>query len=219
MIKIHDYKTFRAYVWFWKIIRGVLVSSSLTLVPAFVVFLIESKSHTMKATRYVLILTLCWNLSTIRFAPFREGEEDIRGMLKRDLKSCSLTMDIENLAFMAGSSKHGKAWRAAVASNWVAARYLENFNAVFVRNLQNHKKVMQRQIKSILYKAYIVLALGAYSFHYKLQLLSRMNTDKCVNDADINYMCFQLFILLTWHSLNHFNKPNYTVLTFVSTAS
>lgn len=36
-------------------------------------------------------------------------------------------MDMENLAFIAGSSKHGNAWRAAVGSNCVEARYLENY--------------------------------------------------------------------------------------------
>ena len=36
----------------------------------------------------------------------------------------SLMMVTENFAFMAGSSKHGKAFRANVGSNKVAAKYL-----------------------------------------------------------------------------------------------
>lgn len=48
-------------------------------------------------------------------------------------------MDMEKLAFIAGSSKHGNAWRAAVGSNCVEARYLENYKdkrTLTVENLQ-----------------------------------------------------------------------------------
>ena len=47
------------------------------------------------------------------------------GMLESAVYFPSLMMVTENFAFMAGSSKHGKASRANVGSNNVAAKYLE----------------------------------------------------------------------------------------------
>ena len=47
------------------------------------------------------------------------------GILESAVYFPSLMMVTENFAFMAGSSKHGKAARANVGSNNVAAKYLE----------------------------------------------------------------------------------------------
>jgi len=47
------------------------------------------------------------------------------GILESAVYLPSLMMVTENFAFMAGSSKHGKAARANVGSNNVAAKYLE----------------------------------------------------------------------------------------------
>jgi len=47
------------------------------------------------------------------------------GILESAVYFPSLMMVTENFAFMAGSSKHGKASRANVGSNKVAAKYLE----------------------------------------------------------------------------------------------
>lgn len=46
------------------------------------------------------------------------------GILESAVYFSSLMMVTENFAFMAGSSKHGKAARAKVGSNNVAAKYL-----------------------------------------------------------------------------------------------
>ena len=50
------------------------------------------------------------------------------GILESAVYFPSLIMVTENFAFMAGSSKHGKALRANVGSNKVAAKYLEKKN-------------------------------------------------------------------------------------------
>lgn len=47
------------------------------------------------------------------------------GILESAVYFLSLMIVTENFAFMAGSSKHGKAARANVGSNNVAAKYLE----------------------------------------------------------------------------------------------
>ena len=49
----------------------------------------------------------------------------MRGILESAVYFPSLMMVTKNFAFMAGSSKHGKAARANVGSNKVAAKYLE----------------------------------------------------------------------------------------------
>lgn len=47
------------------------------------------------------------------------------GMFERELLSTFLSRTTENLALMAGSSKQGKALRAAVAAKNVVAKYLK----------------------------------------------------------------------------------------------
>ena len=52
------------------------------------------------------------------------------GMLEVELCLGDLTMMILKLAFIAGSSKHGNAVRAADDSKWVVAMYLGKINTV-----------------------------------------------------------------------------------------
>ena len=46
-------------------------------------------------------------------------------MFDRAVYSVSWTITVENVAFMAGSSKHGRAFLASVGSNFVVARRLK----------------------------------------------------------------------------------------------
>lgn len=48
-----------------------------------------------------------------------QGLEEISGMLERLVLPFREIMEMENLDLIRGSSQHGKAFRAAVASNWV----------------------------------------------------------------------------------------------------
>ena len=54
------------------------------------------------------------------------GSVALMGMLDNVIMSTRREMLISNSAFMAGSSKHGKACRAWVASNWVLAIHLQH---------------------------------------------------------------------------------------------
>ena len=49
------------------------------------------------------------------------------GILDKALCCGSFKIEMEKFAFIAGSSKQGKALRAEVASKWVVARYLKWF--------------------------------------------------------------------------------------------
>ena len=56
----------------------------------------------------------------------------------------SLTIIIENFAFIAGSSKQGKAERAPVGSKSVVARYLEKENISMEEHVQSAKIIRFR---------------------------------------------------------------------------
>lgn len=68
------------------------------------------------------------------------GIECMSGMLESDMRSFFLTNVTANVAFMAGSSKHGKAFLASVGSNCVVARYLNKTN-IFVYECMNDNRI------------------------------------------------------------------------------
>lgn len=120
-----------------------------TFTPDVVVALTDLKSQTMKATRYVLIVTLganwssrrspfsctvlIWNPGEILGPFFHQSTSAIvfkdsaltTGMLEREIYSGLLLILTEKLALKLGSSKQGNAIRALVGSKWVEARYLK----------------------------------------------------------------------------------------------
>ena len=50
------------------------------------------------------------------------SSSDLTGMLESAMRSLGTTRVTSKVAFSAGSSQHGKARRASVASNWVQAK-------------------------------------------------------------------------------------------------
>ena len=80
----------------------------------------HSKSPTAMATRYEDIFGLSANLSVCRPAP-GPGVSDSSRPFEIAESFASIVSASENVAFSAGSSKHGNARRASVASNCVMA--------------------------------------------------------------------------------------------------
>lgn len=77
----------------------------------------------MNATRYVGMGTLA--LNRLSKSPLGFLWHDSKGIFDSALKWASWATVMRKTALNVGSSKHGKAERAFVASNWVVARYLE----------------------------------------------------------------------------------------------
>ena len=105
---------------------------------------VKLKSQTAKATRYVDITTDFWN--TLYFQPPISLKRLI-GIFERAVSVGSWAIVMSNVAFMAGSSKHGKAFRASAGENWVAATCLKwnerksksnAFHAKCLRNVKNN---------------------------------------------------------------------------------
>ena len=94
----------------------------LTLITFLWMNSLKSKSQTAKATRYVDITTDFWN--TLYFQPPISLERLI-GIFERAINVGSWAIVTLNVAFMAGSSKHGNAFRASAGENWVAATCLK----------------------------------------------------------------------------------------------
>ena len=81
------------------------------LCPIPVTFSLYAKSHTIKATKYVDILTVFPNLVVV--IPFTV-KFDSTGIFDRALYSDGCTMVMLNVAFKSGSSIQGYALRASV---------------------------------------------------------------------------------------------------------
>src|SRR5215208_138955 len=80
---------------------------------------VASSSPTMYATRYVDILMVSANTTTFLPASMRSDTIDV---FETAVRTGSITSVEANTALKSGSSQHGNARRASVASNWVAAR-------------------------------------------------------------------------------------------------
>src|SRR5262249_54068067 len=80
---------------------------------------VASSSPTTRATRYVDILMVSAKRTTLRPSPV--GSSDTIAVLEIAVSRSGTTRVTENTALNAGSSQQGKARRASVASNWVAA--------------------------------------------------------------------------------------------------
>ena len=80
---------------------------------------VATSSPTTKATRYVDILIESAKRTTFRPVPV--GASSITLVLEIATRRSGTTSVTEKTALHAGSSQHGNARRASVASNWVAA--------------------------------------------------------------------------------------------------
>ena len=94
----------------------------LTLITFLWMNSVKLKSQTAKATRYVDITTDFWNALYLQ-PPI--SLEPLIGIFERAVSLGSWAIVTLNVAFMAGSSKHGKAFRAYAGENWVAATCLK----------------------------------------------------------------------------------------------
>jgi hypothetical protein len=80
---------------------------------------VASSSPTTKATRYVDMRMLSAKVTARRPGP--AGDSLITAVLEMAARPSGTTSVTPKTAFAAGSSQHGNARRASVASNWVAA--------------------------------------------------------------------------------------------------
>ncbi len=81
------------------------------------------KAHTAKAKRYVDIFFVGSKL--VVFHPFGDAVVFVAFPLDNAVMSLGWVIVTINTAFMAGSSKHGKALLASVGWNWVTANHLQ----------------------------------------------------------------------------------------------
>ena len=96
------------------------VAHTRTRVPSSAVRSTHLMSPTMKASRYVDITGVSENRTRLR--PPSTADSSAIIVFETACKSSGTTSVTSNVAFIDGSSQHGKARRASVASNCVVAR-------------------------------------------------------------------------------------------------